>query len=70
MRNFFFLTDTNKKDRVEWATKMGEWELAQWQKVLFSDEKKFNLTVRTDWHAIGMLLAKMSASSRNGGVKV
>lgn len=43
MKKSFFLTDGHKKDRVEWATKIAEWGLFQWQKVIFSDEKESNL---------------------------
>uniref|UniRef100_A0A4W5R3Q5 Potassium voltage-gated channel, subfamily H (eag-related), member 1b n=1 Tax=Hucho hucho TaxID=62062 RepID=A0A4W5R3Q5_9TELE len=41
------LKDTNKKKRLAWAKKHGQWTLDRWKSVLWSDESKFEVFVDT-----------------------
>lgn len=37
------LTERHKRDRISWATEHVTWRPCDWENVIFSDEKKFNL---------------------------
>lgn len=59
-------------DRVDWMTKMDEWKVSQWQKVVFLDEKKLNLDGpdRLACHRNSIGKYERVVSKREGRVKV
>jgi transposase len=64
------LTDTHKRARVDWAKTHMTWK-SEWQKVIWSDEKKFNLDGPDGfsyyWHDIRKEEQIFSTRSHGGG---
>lgn len=65
------LTDIHKTNRLNWARKRHAWSLGEWGRVVFSDEKKFNLDGPDGfayyWHDMRKEERVMSKRQKGGG---
>lgn len=61
----------HKTSRLEWARKHIKWDFAKWQRVIFTDEKKFNLDgpdgLACYWHDLRKEEQVFSTRQQGGG---
>lgn len=65
------LTKKHKENRLKWAREKVTWDAAKWSKVVFSDEKKFNLDgpdgLQFYWHDLRFEPQVFSRRQNGGG---